>query len=729
VFEGDQQPTVFLGDIPPGQSATARYRMRSQRTGSIRFSNLTLGDDASTGRFLLTMGVDERGVALSGDTILTNDITVSTNAGDVIFGGLLNSDTSAARNLVVNSGGNGITRFGGAVGENGRLATLTTNADGRTRIEGGVVRTTGDQVYGDSVTLASNTLLEGNDVFFTGTLDSDGRNTPRNLTVNSSASGADTGETTFNAAVGGTFRLGSITTNAEGQTRINGDVQTTRTQTYGDQVLVQRSLTLNSGNGGLFFRQTIDADGSATDPTLTLVSNANGVLDEINYRFGGNIGQSRRLGGITIGVDRAPTWASNVVFSDAWDTQGRVATSGVTDADAFTVTTGAAGITVGTGNKILAFGSLTLNSTGAIQFGDVNTLRNLNVTSANIRLARRLPGEVQDRTIQTPRDQVVREPGADLIAGGTIDFSSRPTLIGVGAAPTVNAGSGRDPELSGLLFRTRETPINNATFADPRITAGGILLPFDLVAQGASSTAIGNLVYDGERPSAVFAATGANPLMPRVPGAATGESLSAALQTLGLAAGVPSSDVRLRGLSGASMADALPDSVGPTALALRDAGTPKLVNLTRVHAPSLLSASSTYATLTGNEAALLAMRNTLNDSWERYTKRSMKPTGGGWRASLESQTPANVNEPARVTAARKASGETTIAANPGDVEALAHLNTLREFFAQLQDSGLSAGEALVPARALLAQVKPEAMNERDLQAAINGWMATYVLAE
>jgi hypothetical protein len=69
VFEGDQQPTVFLGDIPPGQSATARYRMRSQRTGSIRFSNLTLGDDASTGRFLLTMGIDERGVALSGDTI------------------------------------------------------------------------------------------------------------------------------------------------------------------------------------------------------------------------------------------------------------------------------------------------------------------------------------------------------------------------------------------------------------------------------------------------------------------------------------------------------------------------------------------------------------------------------------------------------------------------------------------------------------------------------------
>jgi filamentous hemagglutinin family protein len=666
-------------------------------------------------------------IALSGDTLLTNDITISTNAGDVIFGGLLNSDTSAARNLVVNSGGNGTTRFGGAVGEVGRLATLTTNADGRTRIEGGVIRTTGDQVFGDSVTLASNTLLEGNDIFFTGTLDSDGRNTPRNLTVNSAASGADTGELTFNAAVGATNRLGSITTNAEGQTRINADVLTTRTQTYGDQVLIQRSVTLNAGNGGLFFRQTIDADSTATDPTLTLLSNANGVLDEINFRFGGNIGQSRRLGGLNIGVDRAPTWASNVVFTDAWDTQGRIATSGVTDADSFTVTTGAGGITIGTGNKLLAFGSLSLNSTGAIQFGDVNTLRNFNVTSANIRLARRLPGEVQDRTIQTPRDQVVREPGADLISGGSIDFSSRPTLIGVGAAPTVNAAIGRDPELSGLLFRTRETPVNTAAFLDSRVTSGGILLPFDLVAQGASNTAIGNLVYDGERPSAVFGAASTNPLMPGVGGDAS--TLALALQGLGLNAGKPSDELRIRGLSGASVADALPATVGPAANAISQTTSVHYVNLTRLHAPSLVAASDTYSKLLADDAAIEAMRTSLASSWERYTKRSMKPSGGGWRASLESQSVPNVNEPARVTAARKASGETTIPATPGDIEALAHLNTLREFFAQLQDSGLSAGEALVPARTLIARVKPDALSERDLQAAINGWMATYVLAE
>ena len=77
VFEGEQQPTVELGDILPGQSATARYHLRSQRTGSIRFSNLTTGDDASTGRFILTLGVDERGVTLSRDSIGLPDLVTN----------------------------------------------------------------------------------------------------------------------------------------------------------------------------------------------------------------------------------------------------------------------------------------------------------------------------------------------------------------------------------------------------------------------------------------------------------------------------------------------------------------------------------------------------------------------------------------------------------------------------------------------------------------------------
>ncbi|MCC5805059.1 MAG: carboxypeptidase regulatory-like domain-containing protein [Opitutales bacterium] len=64
----ESEATVFLGDILPGETKTATYELRSQRTGSITFSNLSSDDDI-VGRFRLRMGVDERGVALSPDAI------------------------------------------------------------------------------------------------------------------------------------------------------------------------------------------------------------------------------------------------------------------------------------------------------------------------------------------------------------------------------------------------------------------------------------------------------------------------------------------------------------------------------------------------------------------------------------------------------------------------------------------------------------------------------------
>jgi hypothetical protein len=66
VLESDD--TVQLGDIAPGETRTAVYQLRAQRTGSISFTQLTSDEDI-TGRFRLRMGVDERGVALSPDAI------------------------------------------------------------------------------------------------------------------------------------------------------------------------------------------------------------------------------------------------------------------------------------------------------------------------------------------------------------------------------------------------------------------------------------------------------------------------------------------------------------------------------------------------------------------------------------------------------------------------------------------------------------------------------------
>jgi hypothetical protein len=64
---------VELGTIAPGETRSAVFRIRSQKTGSITFSNLTTSDDSVIGRFRLKAGVDERGVALSSDTLALPD--------------------------------------------------------------------------------------------------------------------------------------------------------------------------------------------------------------------------------------------------------------------------------------------------------------------------------------------------------------------------------------------------------------------------------------------------------------------------------------------------------------------------------------------------------------------------------------------------------------------------------------------------------------------------------
>lgn len=61
---------VELGTIVPGETKSATFRVRAQKTGAITFSNLTTSDDSLIGRFRLKTGVDERGVALSPDTLL-----------------------------------------------------------------------------------------------------------------------------------------------------------------------------------------------------------------------------------------------------------------------------------------------------------------------------------------------------------------------------------------------------------------------------------------------------------------------------------------------------------------------------------------------------------------------------------------------------------------------------------------------------------------------------------
>ena len=90
---------VELASIAPGETKSATFRIRSQKTGAITFSNLTTSDDSVIGRFRLKTGVDERGVALSPDSLIMPEFLELLPAGVInaaqrVLGQALSTNTA-----------------------------------------------------------------------------------------------------------------------------------------------------------------------------------------------------------------------------------------------------------------------------------------------------------------------------------------------------------------------------------------------------------------------------------------------------------------------------------------------------------------------------------------------------------------------------------------------------------------------------------------------------------
>jgi hypothetical protein len=109
---------------------------------------------------------------------LVGDVTLAAGGGNLTLSGTIDGGF----HLILNTTGS--TTLGGAVGGTTALASLTTNAGGSTEINGATVRTTGNQTYGDPVTLNASTVLQaGGNVTFTSTV-----NGAFSLTVNTGGS-------------------------------------------------------------------------------------------------------------------------------------------------------------------------------------------------------------------------------------------------------------------------------------------------------------------------------------------------------------------------------------------------------------------------------------------------------------------------------------------------------------------------------------------------------------
>ncbi|HLP84728.1 MAG TPA: hypothetical protein VK157_10300, partial [Phycisphaerales bacterium] len=625
-------------------------------------------------------------ILIDGTGLLRNDLTVTTAQGDVIFGGTLSSedgDTAAGNqffDLIVNTGGNGITRLNDV----NSIATITTNADGSTVLAGRLLRTTGDVLFNDTVRLAANSVIEANDVTFQRTVDSESTTSARNLTITTSAVGTDTGETIFSGIVGGIARLGTLTTSdastTAGATIVGANINTLRNITFGNAVRIgSGNITIDASGGTIFFRRTLDADTSATDPSLTLLSVAPGGINSTNFRFGGSIGATRRLGSLAIGADRGTANVATIVFTDSYDAEGRITASTVAPADPFSIIVGAGGLQVGRNQRITALGALTVTSAGAITVGDVNTLGNLSLTGSAINIRRRERGQVLDRA-----QRLVADAGTEFNVGGTLTVSRRPEFTGTGVDPTFSIGSGTpDSDLAGFVFRTPRPAITSALFVDAANST--FMLPLDLPGSGPSATNITTDVRDG----ITVIGTPATP-PPVLPGAAE----LALLNELGIPTRGSTIEEIVDGLSGRRFSD--------QPLATSDSGTGS--PLTRVNAASAQRALDAYRTLmlkpvldeTGAPVLDDAgqpqfasraedVRLALEESWNRYAARVTKPTGEGWRAFLDTQG---------------TTGER------GDAIALALLGEIRQALDSLDDLGLAPDAVAAPKSRIIGSVKP-----------------------
>ncbi|MFN7316532.1 MAG: filamentous hemagglutinin N-terminal domain-containing protein [Phycisphaerae bacterium] len=699
--EGD---VLFEGGVGTG-TATGLQAIRNLtvRGGSIGLRAVrTAANQTFTGATTLNGDLTTTGpgnILIDGTGLLRADLTVTTNAGDITFGAALDSEDSDTQttgkqgfDLIANTGGSGTTRFNDV----NSIGTITTNADGVTVLAGRLVRTNGDVLFSDSVRLAANTVLEANDVTFEGTLNSDATTSARNITITTSTVGTDAGETIFRGVVGGVARLGTLTTTGSGPTIIGANVNTLRNITFGGPVRIGASnVTIDAAGGTILFRGALDADTSVTDPTLSLLSVAPGGLTTTNFRFGGSIGATRRLGSLRIGADRGASEAATIVFTDSFDADGRITASSVAAADAFSIIVGAGGLQIGANQRVTALGALTITSAGAVTFGDLNTLGNLNVTASAININRRGNSSVRDRS-----NNLVPDAGTAVIAGGTMTFSRRPVFQGTGNDPSFAIGSGTiDSDLQGFIFRTARPAVNTALFTDAANST--IILPLDLPGSGPSATTITTAVRDGVNVIA-------SPAQPQQ--LLAGASDLALLNELGIETRGSTIDEIVDGLSGRRFSDQLPVAgvVGNAA------------PIVRVNAASAQRAVDAYRTLmlvpvTDEAGAPLldeqgnvqyasrtdTVRRVLEESWNRYAALVSKPTGEGWRAYLDTQ------------------GTT---GDAGDRQALAMLNEIRTALDAMDDLGLAPDAVAAPKARILGSIKPAIIpTEADFLDAIYGF--------
>jgi hypothetical protein len=745
---GGSGDVIFGGDIGLGVGA-----------GQVALSNLT-----ATGATIALANVRTIGgqsYAASTATTLNGDLS-STGAGTIVFSGPLRLAKSGATSIVTQSGsvqfgaidaasagtpsglnvsaggaGNEVI-FAGSIGTTQALSTLTSS--GTTRLNGGFVNTTGAQSYGAltlNSSLASTTSLFATGYTFGGAINGSGQ------TLNLDFVAAN-GIADFQSTVGAAGALQRLVVGGNTSNRNFDDTSTSRfggnmTFSGGADIrgttIITNNITIQGGQGALLFRGTVDADSAASNRSLTLLSQRDASADFIPFGFGRSIGSVARLGTFNLGANRAANLAqqtASAVFSDGFDDAGRISLSSFASSDSFSISTGTGGFTMGRGEKITAFGALTINSTGRVRLGDLTSLVALRVNADNIDLLYRDPSPLATRGYIAggANGTPARDMGLDFVARDNISFRAANTT----GSPNVNivdidnrgntgpdlvnfaVDGGRPMDTVGVLNRFRffdlttssdigANGLSTAQFSDPRGGGANFLLGLDINAQGTVNAPIASSIA-GAIPRDTETRQVATPVT-------VGKALREQLQDLGLNTRELSFEESVEFLVGRSI-------YRDADLSRRGNDSGSLVTVNRLAGPPVQEVVDAYLDLikvaqtdptTGapvldenGKPVLVSREDTikydLGTSWTKYAETTDSPDGLGFRMWLE-----GLGSQADQT----------------DRDSLEFLNKARVVIEKLDTLGLSPYEVRTPTLNVLGRIQPPEISKiEDMEYAVIG---------
>ncbi|KRG69444.1 hypothetical protein ABB27_06210 [Stenotrophomonas terrae] len=454
--------SAAAGDITFASSVTGLSALTVNTAGQTAFggtvSLAALETDAG-GTTKLGGNVTTSGAQAYRDgLVLAGDVTLTSLGGYFIN---INAGANGAHALVVDTAGT--TTLAGGIGSTAALTSLATRGGGATRLSG-VLKTLGNQDYGENAVLSASTALTslGGSIAFSGTLDG-----PYALATEAS------GGTRFLGAVGaanalaslavsaGSFSAQGITTSGDLSLGVFNGIEQTGAYNVGGNASFASNGDLTLTNAGNLFNGNVSLDGATVSINAStaldisrvqvtkLDARASGALalDDASIAGGGAalIGKAMSLGSITVTDGGALE-----VLGTSISQFGALDVSGTSVFNAVNGNIALDALNVFGGRVDMLGGDVLINAGGLLRLGSVSA-RNLEAKAAQLQFGSNITTAGYQRYVGAlglTRDTSLDAGGA-LNITGNIDGGWGLTLISDDAV-RIAGGIGQSTALSSL---------------------------------------------------------------------------------------------------------------------------------------------------------------------------------------------------------------------------------------------------------------------------------------